>query len=153
MRYTDSVAETIGGGDEVVVKSQILAGGRGLGTFANGFQGGVHVVKRADRAHEVLITKPRDLATASTAGAVNIQPPSARHQTCVRRALPTPSRLKGATVKPTVSVMQVTRGAMGARARRAWRESTKRQRDLAVAATAGVVNTHPPWALRATGLV
>jgi len=33
------------GDDEVVIKSQILAGGRGLGTFANGFQGGVHVIK------------------------------------------------------------------------------------------------------------
>jgi len=34
------------GKEEVVVKSQILAGGRGLGTFVeNGFQGGVHVCK------------------------------------------------------------------------------------------------------------
>jgi succinyl-CoA synthetase beta subunit len=56
--------QTIGGGDEVVVKSQILAGGRGLGTFANGFQGGVHVVKRADALNvaskmlgQTLITK------------------------------------------------------------------------------------------------
>jgi len=56
--------QTIGGGDEVVVKSQILAGGRGLGTFANGFQGGVHVVKRADAVNvaskmlgQTLITK------------------------------------------------------------------------------------------------
>ncbi|GAB2279721.1 hypothetical protein Dimus_014361 [Dionaea muscipula] len=30
---------------ELVVKSQVLAGGRGLGTFKNGFQGGVHIVK------------------------------------------------------------------------------------------------------------
>ncbi|KAK1290705.1 hypothetical protein QJS10_CPB18g02002 [Acorus calamus] len=30
---------------ELVVKSQILASGRGLGTFKNGFQGGVHIVK------------------------------------------------------------------------------------------------------------
>lgn len=30
---------------EVVVKSQILAGGRGLGTFKNGFKGGVHIAK------------------------------------------------------------------------------------------------------------
>lgn len=36
---------------EVVVKSQILAGGRGLGTFKNGFKGGVHIVK-ADQAEE-----------------------------------------------------------------------------------------------------
>ena len=30
---------------EVVLKSQVLAGGRGLGIFTNGLQGGVHVVK------------------------------------------------------------------------------------------------------------
>jgi succinyl-CoA synthetase beta subunit len=45
-----SVAEAVAaaakiGDDEVVIKSQILAGGRGLGTFKNGFQGGVHVIK------------------------------------------------------------------------------------------------------------
>merc|ERR550514_1787506 len=45
-----TVAEAVAAGekigdDEVVIKSQILAGGRGLGTFANGFQGGVHVIK------------------------------------------------------------------------------------------------------------
>jgi succinyl-CoA synthetase beta subunit len=39
-----AVAEQIGD-EEVVIKSQILAGGRGLGTFTNGFQGGVHVIK------------------------------------------------------------------------------------------------------------
>ena len=37
-------------GDEVVVKSQILAGGRGLGTFTNGFKGGVHIVPKAQVA-------------------------------------------------------------------------------------------------------
>ncbi|KAG6400923.1 hypothetical protein SASPL_137768 [Salvia splendens] len=35
---------------EVVVKAQILAGGRGLGTFKNGFQGGVHI---GDKAEEI----------------------------------------------------------------------------------------------------
>lgn len=34
------------GGDKWVVKAQILAGGRGLGHFDNGFQGGVHICKR-----------------------------------------------------------------------------------------------------------
>lgn len=34
------------------MKAQILAGGRGLGTFKNGFQGGVHIVK-ADKAEDV----------------------------------------------------------------------------------------------------
>lgn len=37
---------------ELVVKSQILAGGRGLGTFKSGFQGGVHIVK-ADQVEDV----------------------------------------------------------------------------------------------------
>lgn len=34
---------TLGGGG-AVLKSQILAGGRGKGTFDNGFKSGVHVV-------------------------------------------------------------------------------------------------------------
>ena len=33
---------------DVVVKSQILAGGRGLGRFTNGLQGGVHIVKASE---------------------------------------------------------------------------------------------------------
>ncbi|KAF2535770.1 hypothetical protein F2Q68_00019454 [Brassica cretica] len=32
--------------NELVVKSQILAGGRGLGTFKSGLKGGVHIVSR-----------------------------------------------------------------------------------------------------------
>jgi len=49
---------------EVVVKSQVLAGGRGLGTFKNGFKGGVHVAKTAEvpglvekMLGQVLVTK------------------------------------------------------------------------------------------------
>ena len=37
----------------VVVKAQIHAGGRGKGTFVNGFKGGVHVVKTPAEAREV----------------------------------------------------------------------------------------------------
>lgn len=37
---------------QVVVKSQILAGGRGLGKFTNGLQGGVHICS-ADEAEEL----------------------------------------------------------------------------------------------------
>jgi succinyl-CoA synthetase beta subunit len=33
---------------QVVVKSQILAGGRGLGRFTNGLQGGVHIVPASE---------------------------------------------------------------------------------------------------------
>ncbi|CUG77929.1 succinyl-CoA ligase, putative [Bodo saltans] len=36
--------------EKKVVKSQILAGGRGMGTFKDGFKGGVHVCKNADDA-------------------------------------------------------------------------------------------------------
>jgi len=40
-------------GDEIVVKSQVLAGGRGLGYFKeNGFQGGVHIVPK-DQVREL----------------------------------------------------------------------------------------------------
>ncbi|KAI7730456.1 hypothetical protein M8C21_000926 [Ambrosia artemisiifolia] len=38
--------------EELVVKSQILAGGRGLGKFTSGLQGGVHIVK-AEQAEEI----------------------------------------------------------------------------------------------------
>ena len=41
---------------QLVVKSQILAGGRGLGTFQNGFKGGVHIVK-ADQVEDIAGTE------------------------------------------------------------------------------------------------
>ena len=37
---------------QLVVKSQILAGGRGLGTFKSGLKGGVHIVK-ADQVEDI----------------------------------------------------------------------------------------------------
>ena len=52
------------GGDRVVVKSQVHAGGRGKGTFKSGFQGGVHLVSPSEVSEiagkmlgEVLVTK------------------------------------------------------------------------------------------------
>jgi succinyl-CoA synthetase beta subunit len=41
---------------EIVVKAQIHAGGRGKGTFANGFKGGVHVCKTPEEAREIART-------------------------------------------------------------------------------------------------
>jgi succinyl-CoA synthetase beta subunit len=41
------------GAIKLVVKAQIHAGGRGKGTFTNGFKGGVHVVKSPAEAREV----------------------------------------------------------------------------------------------------
>jgi succinyl-CoA synthetase beta subunit len=41
------------GNVEVVVKAQIHAGGRGKGTFTNGFKGGVHVCKSLKEAREI----------------------------------------------------------------------------------------------------
>ena len=37
-------------GSNIVVKAQVHAGGRGKGTFKNGFQGGVHLVNTAVEA-------------------------------------------------------------------------------------------------------
>ncbi len=37
------------------MKSQILAGGRGLGKFTNGFQGGVHIVHK-DKVRQLACT-------------------------------------------------------------------------------------------------
>ena len=45
---------------QLVVKSQILAGGRGLGTFQNGFKGGVHIVK-ADQVEDIAGTEKLSL--------------------------------------------------------------------------------------------
>lgn len=38
---------------KIVVKSQIHAGGRGKGTFKDGFQGGVHLVDSKEEAKEI----------------------------------------------------------------------------------------------------
>lgn len=40
-------------GSEIVVKAQVHAGGRGKGTFKNGFKGGVHVVETAAEAADI----------------------------------------------------------------------------------------------------
>lgn len=41
------------GGTGLVVKAQVHAGGRGKGTFKNGFKGGVHVVNTAEEARDI----------------------------------------------------------------------------------------------------
>src|SRR6266478_1495079 len=48
----EQIASELGHVD-FVVKAQIHAGGRGKGTFTNGFKGGVHVVKSAKEAGEI----------------------------------------------------------------------------------------------------
>ncbi len=48
----EKIAREIGA-DELVVKAQVHAGGRGKGTFTNGFKGGVHVVKTPLEAREI----------------------------------------------------------------------------------------------------
>ena len=48
----EQIARELGDVD-LVVKAQIHAGGRGKGTFTNGFKGGVHLVKSAKEAREV----------------------------------------------------------------------------------------------------
>jgi len=48
----EAIARELGNID-IVVKAQVHAGGRGKGTFNNGFKGGVHVVKSAKEARDV----------------------------------------------------------------------------------------------------
>jgi len=48
----EAIAREIGG-DKVVVKAQIHAGGRGKGTFKNGFKGGVHLCKTPEEARDI----------------------------------------------------------------------------------------------------
>jgi len=49
---TEQIAREIAPAD-IVVKAQIHAGGRGKGTFANGFKGGVHLCKTPEEAREI----------------------------------------------------------------------------------------------------
>ena len=44
-----AAAQSIGD-DQVVIKSQILAGGRGLGVFTSGLEGGVHIIPSSETA-------------------------------------------------------------------------------------------------------
>src|SRR6202047_1762751 len=48
----ERAAKDLGGG-ELVVKAQIHAGGRGKGTFTNGFKGGVHLCKSPSEVREL----------------------------------------------------------------------------------------------------
>src|SRR6201982_527153 len=48
----EAIARELGNVD-IVVKAQVHAGGRGKGTFKNGFKGGVHVVKSPAEAREI----------------------------------------------------------------------------------------------------
>ncbi len=48
----EQIARELGGFD-IVVKAQIHAGGRGKGSFKNGFKGGVHVRKTPDEVRDV----------------------------------------------------------------------------------------------------
>jgi succinyl-CoA synthetase beta subunit len=48
----EAAAKELGGG-ELVVKAQIHAGGRGKGTFTNGFKGGVHLCKSPEEVRDI----------------------------------------------------------------------------------------------------
>jgi hypothetical protein len=67
---------------QIVLKSQIYAGGRGLGTFKNGLQGGVHIcsVNKAielakQMLNQTLVTKQTGPAGALQEGAVESDSP------------------------------------------------------------------------------
>ena len=55
--------ETITGGDDMVIKAQVLAGGRGKGTFDNGLKGGVRVIYSYGEICFLFLTKRTLLMT------------------------------------------------------------------------------------------
>jgi succinyl-CoA synthetase beta subunit len=70
----EQIARELGDVD-VVVKAQIHAGGRGKGTFKNGFKGGVHVLKTPEEVRDVAAKMLGEILvthqTGSTGRAVN----------------------------------------------------------------------------------
>eukprot|EP00557_Chaetoceros_sp_GSL56_P005972 CAMPEP_0176489884 /NCGR_PEP_ID=MMETSP0200_2-20121128/7554_1 /TAXON_ID=947934 /ORGANISM="Chaetoceros sp., Strain GSL56" /LENGTH=386 /DNA_ID=CAMNT_0017887111 /DNA_START=385 /DNA_END=1545 /DNA_ORIENTATION=- len=46
----EAAYKSMGTPDQLVIKAQVLSGGRGLGTFKNGFQGGVHMISSPSEA-------------------------------------------------------------------------------------------------------
>jgi len=50
--YQSKMTSADGKTKDVVIKAQVLSGGRGLGTFKNGFKGGVHFLTKAGQARE-----------------------------------------------------------------------------------------------------
>jgi len=48
----EAAYKEMGNPDELVIKAQVLSGGRGLGTFKNGFYGGVHMISSPAQAAE-----------------------------------------------------------------------------------------------------
>ncbi|ENH98677.1 hypothetical protein COCC4DRAFT_77036 [Bipolaris maydis ATCC 48331] len=87
----EKVAKSIGG-DDAVIKAQVLAGGRGKGTFDNGFKGGVRVVYSPREASILadqmighkLITKQtgaagRPVIVASSQGGMDIETVAKEH--------------------------------------------------------------------------
>lgn len=57
-------ADMLPGGDDMVIKAQVLAGGRGKGTFDNGLKGGVRVIYSYERPPLSLGSAIVDLPTA-----------------------------------------------------------------------------------------
>jgi len=63
----------LGGGNDkdVVIKAQVLSGGRGLGTFKNGFKGGVHMVTKEAEARDFAESMlGEELVTKQNAGGI-----------------------------------------------------------------------------------
>jgi len=50
--YESKMTSDDGKPEDVVLKAQVLSGGRGLGSFKNGFKGGVHLVTKSGQAKE-----------------------------------------------------------------------------------------------------
>lgn len=67
-------------GDEVVIKAQALTGGRGLGHFKNGLQGGVHMVKTEEEAADLTKQMVKQTLVTKQTGEKGIQVSKVQHE-------------------------------------------------------------------------
>ncbi len=69
------------GGDDMVIKAQVLAGGRGKGTFDNGLKGGVRVIYSCEKPlHSILksVRNPDTACSHQTHGSQDVRRPNDR---------------------------------------------------------------------------
>ncbi|KAI3487621.1 hypothetical protein L1887_48402 [Cichorium endivia] len=85
------------GGKEIVIKAQVLAGGRGKGHFDSGLQGGVHLIKTPEEARDPRCQDARQQAHHQ---ADRRRWPSLQRRHDRRGAPPTPRILRGRAQRP-----------------------------------------------------
>jgi hypothetical protein len=126
VRLQWSSGENIGltgtGGDDMVIKAQVLAGGRGKGTFDNGFKGGVRVVYSYVGIFPGHVMRQKTDKRIKCPGSIHPRRPDdrpqAHHQTNWSRRSALQRRLhRGAQVRPPRILPRDSHGPRLARSR------------------------------------